>query len=229
MSSGEPGLPALIVLAKAPIPGQVKTRCSPPCTPEQAAQLARASLDDTLRTVLDVPASRRVVVLDGDQGDWLPAGFEVIPQRTGSLGERLDGAFADVGGPAILVAMDTPQLDAGMLAGAARQLATRPGEALVGPADDGGFWGIGLSYSPPGLFAQVSMSRDDTCRSLLDALAGFAIPWTPLAFLTDFDDFETACAIAQTIPTSAFAAAVRQINAELGRAPSETFAPEESR
>ena len=229
MSSGEPGLPALIVLAKAPIPGQVKTRCSPPCTPEQAAQLARASLDDTLRIVLDVPTSRRVVVLDGDPGDWLPAGFEVIPQRIGTLGERLDGAFADVGGPAILVAMDTPQLDAGMLAEAAHQLATRPGEALVGPADDGGFWGIGLSYSPPGLFARVQMSRDDTCRSLLDALFGFAIPWRPLPFLTDFDDFETACAIAQTIPTSAFAEAVGQINAELGRAPSNTLAPEESR
>ena len=229
MSSGEPGLPTLIVLAKAPIPGQVKTRCSPPCSPEQAAQLARASLVDTLRTVLDVPASRRVVVLDGDQGDWLPAGFEVIAQRTGSLGERLDGAFADVGGPALLVAMDTPQLDAGMLAEAAHQLATRPGEALVGPADDGGFWGIGLSYSPPGLFAQVPMSRSDTCRSLLDALAGFAIPWAPLPFLADFDDFETARAIAETIPTSGFAAAVRQINAELGRAPSEMFAPDESR
>ena len=56
--------------------------------------------------------ARRVIVLDGAPGAWLPPGFEVVPQRGDGLGERLAAAFADCGGPAFLVAMDTPQLTA---------------------------------------------------------------------------------------------------------------------
>lgn len=208
-------LPALIVLAKSPEPGRVKTRCSPPCSPAQAAGLAEASLRQTLRIVLEVPAERRVVVLDGRPGPWLPADFEVIAQCTGSLGERMDAAFADVGGPAILVGMDTPQIDVDVLDVALRLLAAQPDVALVGPADDGGFWAVGLGVAPPRLFAGVAMSRNDTYKSLLLALARHSIPWTPLPVLSDFDDFETACTIAQTIPTSEFAEVVRQIIADL--------------
>jgi hypothetical protein len=67
----------LLVIAKEPVPGRVKTRLVPPCTHEQAAILAEAALADTLRTVLTVPARRRVLVLDGQPGpltvDWQAA------------------------------------------------------------------------------------------------------------------------------------------------------------
>lgn len=69
--SPPPGL-ALLVIAKQPVPGRVKTRLVPPCTHEQAAALAEAALTDTLHTVLKVPATRRVLVLDGEPGPWLP-------------------------------------------------------------------------------------------------------------------------------------------------------------
>ncbi|HET6551139.1 MAG TPA: DUF2064 domain-containing protein, partial [Solirubrobacter sp.] len=112
--------PALIVIAKAPVPGRVKTRLSPPCTPAEAAALASAALHDTLAAALRARrAGRRVVALDGAAGPW--PGFEVIPQRGRGLDERLAAAFEDVGGPAFLVGMDTPQvtpvlLDAGLAA-----------------------------------------------------------------------------------------------------------------
>ena len=61
----------LVVLAKAPAPGRTKTRCTPPCTPEQAAALATAALSDTLARVQATPARRRVLVLDGEPGPWL--------------------------------------------------------------------------------------------------------------------------------------------------------------
>jgi hypothetical protein len=64
----------LLVIAKQPVPGRVKTRLVPPCTHEQAAALAEAALADTLRTVLTVPARRRVLVMDGRPGQWLPLG-----------------------------------------------------------------------------------------------------------------------------------------------------------
>ena len=207
---GDPA-PAVIVLAKSPEPGRAKTRCTPPCSPGQAADLARAAIVDTLAVVREVTASRRVVVLDGEPGDWLLPGFEVIVQRTGTLGERIDGAFADVGQPAILVGMDTPQMEPRVLTEAISWMAAQPAEAVVGPADDGGFWAVGMGAPPPGLFASVPMSREDTCRSLLAALVGHAITWRALPFLSDFDDFETACAIARAIPGSRFAAAVSQI------------------
>ena len=65
-------------MAKEPVPGRVKTRLVPPCTPRQAAALAEAALADTLHTVLAAPARRRVLVLEGEPGPWLPAGFDMF-------------------------------------------------------------------------------------------------------------------------------------------------------
>jgi glycosyltransferase A (GT-A) superfamily protein (DUF2064 family) len=107
---------ALLVIAKEPVPGRVKTRLVPPGTPRQAATLAEAGLADTLHAVLAAAARRRVLVLDGEPGSWLPPGFDVVPQCGGGLDERLAAVFAAVPGPALLIGMDTPQLTPGLLA-----------------------------------------------------------------------------------------------------------------
>ena len=113
----------LLVIAKAPVPGRVKTRLTPPCSPEQAAGLAHAALHDTLAAVSLTPAGRRVLVLDGDPAGVSAEGFEVIAQRPdGGLDARLEGAFAGITGPALLVGMDTPQLTPELLAAAVREL-----------------------------------------------------------------------------------------------------------
>src|SRR5271156_1240699 len=85
----------VIVIAKAPVAGQVKTRLCPPLTLEQAAFVAKAALTDTLTTVGDARVLERTVVLEGDPGGWLPPGFRVMAQRAGAFHERLAGAFAD--------------------------------------------------------------------------------------------------------------------------------------
>ena len=87
----------LIVMAKAPLPGRVKTRLCPPLQPAEAAELALASLLDTLDAVSASRAARRVLALDGPPGTWLPAGFDLVPQRGVGLGERLANAWTDVG------------------------------------------------------------------------------------------------------------------------------------
>ena len=71
------GLALALAMAKAPVPGQVKTRMCPPCSHEQAAALAEAALHYTLAAVRAVPDVGHVVVLDGAAGDWLPPGVEV--------------------------------------------------------------------------------------------------------------------------------------------------------
>ena len=141
---------ALLVIAKAPLPGRVKTRLCPPCTGEQATRVAGAALLDTLATVASTPASRRVLVFDdgGDRGDRTLV--------SGRVGER--AAWPGAGGathgglrgcrqPSLLVGMDTPQLTVELLLEGIGAL-TRPRvDAVLGPALDGGYWSAGLGAS----------------------------------------------------------------------------------
>ena len=96
---------AVMVIAKTPVVGLVKTRLCPPLTAAEAHAVASACLADTIEVASAVPAARHVLVLDGQPGCWLPNGWEVIPQRGGGLDERLAAAFADVADPASVRAL----------------------------------------------------------------------------------------------------------------------------
>ena len=195
----------LLVIAKEPVPGKVKTRLSPPYTPAEAAAIAEAALADTLDAVVRARARRRVLVLDGAPGRWLPDGVEVIPQRGGGLDERLANAFADVSGPAVLIGMDTPQVTAELLDEASRRLDTC--DAVFGPADDGGFWLLGLRRPDPGLIRGVPMSCADTGACQLRRLRGLRVAHLPR--LTDVDTAADAVRVAALAPRTRFATAVR--------------------
>ncbi len=204
---------ALIVIAKEPLPGRAKTRLTPPCTPAEAATLAEAALLDTLEVVGSTPAERRVLVFDGNSGRFRRAGFEVIPQRGDGLAERLAAAFEDVGGPALLVGMDTPQVTPSLLSEGIRALATRAVDAVLGPADDGGYWSIGLTRPAAPAFAGIPMSRPDTCaaqRARLREL-GFRVHVQPR--LRDVDTIDDAHAVASEARGTRFAAALDAIAA----------------
>jgi len=195
----------LLVIAKAPVPGRVKTRLTPPCSPEQAAELAGAALSDTLAAACRARRpSRRVLVLDGEPGSWVPEGFSVIPQRGEGLAERLAAAFADAGGPAFLVGMDTPQvtpelLDAGLLA-------LERSDAAFGAALDGGYWGIGLRHPAPEAFRGVPMSDASTGLAQRVRLAALGLKTAILPPLRDVDTIEDARAVAAEAPDTRFAA-----------------------
>ena len=197
----------LAVIAKAPVAGRVKTRLTPPCTPEQAAALAEAALRDTLDAVRATPAARRVVVLDGAPGPWLGAGFDVIAQRGAGLDERLAAAFDDVGGPTFLVGMDTPQVTPALLAAGLRALDDAP--ASLGLSTDGGYWGIGFAAPDAAALIGVPMSVDDTGAAQRARLIERGLTPTELPLLTDVDDIATARLVAGQIPGSRFAAALR--------------------
>ncbi len=203
--------PALAVIAKAPVPGRVKTRLCPPFSRVEAAALAEAALRDTLAAVRGVRGVRRAVVLDGAPGPWLGPGIEVVPQRGGGLAERLAGAFADLGGPALVVGMDTPQLTPAILRGALAVLERR--DAVLGPALDGGYWGIGLAAPEPRVFAGVPMSRADTGARQRARLRELGLSWEEREPLRDVDDAAAAFAVAASIPGSAFARALGSLSA----------------
>jgi rSAM/selenodomain-associated transferase 1 len=208
----------VIVIAKEPVPGRVKTRLTPPFTPEQAAALAEAALADTLDAVAAAPVARRVLALAGTPGPWLPPGFEVIAQRGGGLDERLACAFDDAASdearagaarlPMLLIGMDTPQVTPGLLAQAGRPLVSRTADAVFGPAADGGYWLLGLRAPDPSLLLGVPMSRPDTGRAQLGRLAAGGLRVAMLPELTDVDHAADAERIAAQIPGSRFAKVV---------------------
>jgi len=203
----------LLVIAKEPVPGRVKTRLVPPCTSEQAAALAEAALADTLHAVLAAPARRRVLVLDGEPGPWLPPGFEVVPQCGGGLDERLAGAFAAVTGPALLVGMDTPQLTPGLLT-----VDWEDTDAWFGPAADGGFWGLGLRVPDAALIRGVPMSTADTGAVQQARLQAAGLRVADLPRLRDVDTAADAVAVACQAPLTRFAARTRELAPVLGLA-----------
>lgn len=203
----------VIVIAKEPVPGRVKTRLTPPFSPDDAASLARAALADTLAAAAAAALTRQVLALDGAPGDWLPAGFDVVPQRSGGLDERLAAAFADTHArlplPMVLIGMDTPQVTPGLLVEAAQSLVCGEADAVFGPAADGGFWLLGLRRPDRSLLAGVPMSRPETGRHQLDRLTSAGLRVAMMPELTDVDTFREAELIAGMIPRSRFAAAFR--------------------
>jgi len=205
----------VIVLAKAPVPGRVKTRLCPPCDPEQAAVLAEAALVDTLQAVAATQGTRRMLVLDGAPGPWLPPGFEVIPQRGDGLDERLAHAFEDVGTGGLLVGMDTPQLTPARLTTSLRALRTTGVDAVLGPSVDGGWWGIGLRAPDPAVFLGVPMSTSRTGAAQQARLRALGLRVAPLPCLRDVDHFDDALAVANAAPAGRFAATLRPMLASL--------------
>ncbi|MFD5266383.1 DUF2064 domain-containing protein [Streptomyces sp. NPDC058335] len=191
----------LLVIAKEPLPGRVKTRLTPPFAPTEAAALAEAALADTLEAVAATPAARRLLVLDGAPGPWLPPGFDVVAQCAGGLDQRLADAFARCDGPALLIGMDTPQVTPELLtvdfAGC---------EAWFGPAEDGGFWALGLAEPDPALLRGVPMSKPFTGAVQRERLVSAGLRVRDLPRLRDVDDASDARAVAALAPHGRFAA-----------------------
>ncbi|TDE54722.1 glycosyltransferase [Nonomuraea mesophila] len=200
----------MVVIAKEPVPGKVKTRLVPPLTPDEAAAVAGAALEDTLRTVAGVPVVRRVLVLDGAPGTWLPAGFTVLPQRGRGLDERLAAAFEDAHRllpvPVVLIGMDTPQVTPDLLADAVALLDGR--DAVFGPANDGGFWLLGLREPDPALLLGVPMSEPDTGEVQRRRMEEAGLSVASLPCLTDVDTMADAIEVAALAPRSRYAAAL---------------------
>lgn len=196
---------ALLVIAKEPLPGRAKTRLTPPCSVYEAAELAKASLLDTIDVVARTPASRRVLVFDGDARRWRRQGFELLAQRGVGLGERLAAAFGDVDCPALLVGMDTPQLTPRLLLDGMRALAHPAVDAVLGPALDGGYWSVGFSTPVAGAFTGVPMSCEGTLVRQRGRLGELGLRVHEQPALCDVDTIEDARAVASAAPHTRFA------------------------
>jgi uncharacterized protein len=202
----------VVVLAKAPRPGRSKTRLAPRFGLVGAALLAAAALQDTLQAVAAAPARRRMLALDGDLGASpvpieVPAGFVIVPQHAGPHADRIAAALGGCAGPALLVGMDTPQLTPRLLTLAG------DADAWLGPAEDGGWWALGLR--DPRWAAEalrgVPMSTASTGSAQRDRLGALGLEVAALPVLRDVDEPADAEAVAAAAPRTRFAAVHRQL------------------
>jgi glycosyltransferase A (GT-A) superfamily protein (DUF2064 family) len=193
-----------LVVAKAPVPGRVKTRLGAVIGMEAAARVAAAALLDTLvacRAAFDechlaLAGDLRGAREEDALRDHLE-GWTMHAQVGRSFGERLTRAHADASGPGptVQVGMDTPQVTATDLREAAA--ASGRGDAVLGPAQDGGWWVLALQDSAAAArLAGVPMSRTDTYRRTRIALASAGQAVHPAPMLRDVDTVADAEAVA---------------------------------
>ncbi|MFL6140406.1 MAG: DUF2064 domain-containing protein [Labedaea sp.] len=212
----------LLVVAKAPVAGLSKTRLSPAVGANAAARMAAAALLDTLDAVLATPGVVPVVAMVGklalaERRAELAVSLArctVIPQRGRDFAARLANAHADVatlhsGRSVLQIGMDTPQLSPELL-GASIDTLHAPGvDAVLGPARDGGWWGLGLrDPNQAGVLRTVPMSRSDTGALTRTALRERGLSVVRLPELSDVDTMTDAVSVAAQFPTGRFAAEV---------------------
>jgi glycosyltransferase A (GT-A) superfamily protein (DUF2064 family) len=200
--------PRLLVVAKAPVPGVAKTRLGAQAGMQRSAALAAAALLDTLRTCTEAVGSRHCrLALSGELSEGMDAerlaaaveGWVVFGQRGSSLAERLAAAHLDLAdegnGPVVQIGMDTPQVTVAQLHAVIQRLATV--DAVLGDAEDGGWWVLGLSDPRhAAVLSVVPMSRPTTAAATRRTLhdAGLEVDGAPK--LRDVDTADDATAVA---------------------------------
>ena len=213
----------VLVVAKSPVAGRVKTRLGAEIGMAAAAEIAAAALLDTMAACrAGFGADACLLSLSGDfadavRGDELTRaaeGWSVARQRGSTFAERLANAHLDVppGGPVVQVGMDTPQLTPALLADVAA--ATEDHDAVLGPAEDGGWWVLALRRpSAARSLHDVPMSTPTTYDDTLRALLGEGLDVAVGATLRDVDTVEDADAVAAQAGDGEFARAWRTARA----------------
>ena len=186
----------IVIFAKAPVPGEVKTRLIPALGPDGAARLAASMLEHTIAEALaaDVGAVELCASPGPQASAWdgfLPTGVLMTDQGRGSLGERLARATDRVireGERILLIGSDCPALDATRLRAAAAQLASH--DALMHPAEDGGYALLGLSRFDPILFAGIPWSTPAVAALTIARIEALGWSLHLAASLRDIDEPE---------------------------------------
>ncbi|QXD15330.1 TIGR04282 family arsenosugar biosynthesis glycosyltransferase [Rhodocaloribacter litoris] len=175
---------ALIVFAKVPEPGQVKTRLTAVLTPAEAAGLYAAFLRDALAQYAALEVDLRLY-LDPPGGavpdEWLPPGTPVLPQRGRGLGARMQRAFLEtfVAGyeRIAIIGTDHPTLPSAFIEAAFAALA-EPRTVVIGPSEDGGYYLLGMNVFYPEPFEEMTYSHPGVFAQTLERIA--RTPATPV-------------------------------------------------
>jgi rSAM/selenodomain-associated transferase 1 len=185
----------IIIFAKAPQPGLVKTRLIPALGAERAAGLARRMLETTLRNAVGArvgPVELRVAPAISDptwRGIPIPGGVEISAQGEGDLGARLARATQsglELDATVVLIGCDCPELDSIALQQAAQTL--RQVDAVMHPTADGGYALLGLRRFHPRLFSDIPWSTSTVAHRTIQQLDSLQWSLHVAAVLNDIDE-----------------------------------------
>jgi len=195
-----PGFVALAVMTKAPQAGRVKTRLTPPLSPEEAASLNICFLRDTAAAIsctteLGVAIGVAVYTPHGSEAAYsgiLPEEFILVPQRGDAFGERLMAATDDLlqlGFDSVcLINSDSPTVPDTAFTEAVEFLSHPDDCVVLGPSDDGGYYLIGLKKNYHRLFQQIDWSTRRVLEQTIAAAREINLPVHLLPIWFDVDD-----------------------------------------
>jgi rSAM/selenodomain-associated transferase 1 len=197
------GCCALVVMAKAPRPGKVKTRLSPPLTPNQASALNICFIRDTTENIQQVTEASNSAGLVaytpvGDEAAFdglLPAGFQLLAQRGDGFGERLlfvcEDLFVCGFSSVCLIDSDSPTMPQSALLQAVERLSHVGDRMVLGGSDDGGYYLVGIKRLHHRLFEQIDWSTQRVFAQTLERAKEIALPTELLPTWYDVDDAAT--------------------------------------
>lgn len=167
----------LIIFAKRPAPGRVKTRLSPPLSPEQAAELYRCMLLDVLAKAATLPGVDKRIFYEPEEDAAAffaetAAGMECFPQNGKGLGEKMANAFSELFamgyGRVAIIGTDLPDLPMGYVEEAFGRLESGEIDAVFGPSEDGGYYLLALREPHGELFRDVPWSSGEVLAKSLE-------------------------------------------------------------
>jgi rSAM/selenodomain-associated transferase 1 len=212
----------LLIFAKQPQAGQTKTRLCPPFTPEEAAKIYAAMLQDLLALTTKVGTTERWLcyVPSATAADYfktLAPNIRCLPQHGEGLGARLINAFASAfaagATSAVIIGTDSPDLPTAYIDQAFNLLETTAVDVVFGPATDGGYYLVGAHTIWPELFTNISWSTAAVLSASLNKAATASIS---TALLPEWYDIDTSHDLRQlTISANQSAPLTRQIIADL--------------
>jgi hypothetical protein len=184
------GASVAVVMAKRPVPGKTKTRLCPPLTPLEAAELYEALLRDTIGLVSSLRGIELAIAITprtavGHMGAFAPRGARMLAVEGADIGECLRGAteqlFAEGFTRVVAVNSDGPTLPAEYIERAVAMLTHS--DVVLGPAEDGGYYLIGMRQKQPGLFTDIAWSSSRVAAQTLERAAALGLtvaqlpPW----------------------------------------------------
>jgi len=190
---------ALLIFAKQPLPGKVKTRLSPPFSLQEAAEIYRCMLSDTLVKVAEFGDVEKFLFFEPSSGaeDFFRANFPAmrcLPQLGAGLGERLEKAFETVfalGFESVaVIGTDSPDLPLSYLRQPFRLLEKGQADVVFGPAADGGYYLLALARSCAGLFRDIPWSTNLVLEKSLRAAVALQLRTVCLPVWHDMDTVE---------------------------------------
>lgn len=194
----------LIIFAKAPVPGKVKTRLHDKCSAETAAYVAELLLTHIVELACDHWQGEVIISVAGEiQHPVIVRLYEEYPvdcisQLEGDLGQRMHHAFEQVGRPAAIIGADVPACSAATLQNAWQSLAN--GNNVIGPALDGGYYLIGLQQPFAELFENVDWGTANVYQQTLTHADDASLSLQTLEYMSDLDTWSDIEALVNAKP-----------------------------